>query len=162
VTVEAVELGRLQPGSPHSSTVRATNDVPVVVERSLEASPPAPVTGWTSALGAPADAARWLVPHGGSDGELDEWLMVLNTGDEPVELSIVALVGEALPVGLDEVEVAPGQRRVVRLSSVVARTPLPLLVEASGPVVVERVLYRTAPGAQDLSSVMAVPMAPPA
>ena len=160
VTVEAAELGRVPAGVGHQSTIRSLNGVPVVAERSIDARPPSGKEGWTSALGSPSVAERWLLPYGATSEDLDEWVVVANTGAEPVTATISGLVGGRLLdiEGLSDIELAPAGRRAIRIGPRIERAPLALLVEATGPVVVERNLYQLSPDVDGVSSVMGVPL----
>lgn len=162
VTVEASEVARIGPNAGHSSTVRSLDGVPIVAERSIDARPPSGREGWTSSLGSPLDADRWLVAAGGTSEVQDEWLVVVNGGSEAVTFSVEALGGgERVPVpGLVDVELGPADRRAFRLRDRIERSPLPLVVTATGPVVVERQLYQIGPDVDGVSSVAAIPLPP--
>ncbi len=140
VAVDAAESESIPPGTGHSSTVRSVNGVAVVAERELVATPPSDRRGWSSVLGSPLAARRWVLATGPDAGSVDEQLVVHNPGAEPVRFSVSALAtGSAIAVpGLQQVELGPAQRRVVDVADVLERSPLPLVVEADGPVVVER------------------------
>ncbi len=161
VTVEAAELGRVEPNVGHHSTVRSLDGVAIVAERSLDARAPAPRQGWASALGSPLTARSWLLPAGGPSEELDQYIVIANTGAEPVTVDIVGLVGgQRLDIeGLQGLELGPAERQVVRLGNSIERSPLSVLVEASGPVVVERNLYQVGPDVDGVSSVLGIPLA---
>jgi hypothetical protein len=156
VTVEASELARIPPGAFHATTVRSTNGVPVVAERSLDIRPPALEVGWTSALGAPVEAERWAVPLSGPAAATEEWILIVNLGAEPVTATVTGLGAAPGPIaGVPELTVEPSRRVVVPL----ALTGQPLVIDASGPVVVERLTY-AAGAAPGISSVMGVPLPP--
>lgn len=59
--------------------------------------------------------------------------------------------------GLQELRIAPGARRVVRLGDHVEHENLPVVVTGDGPIVVERGLYRI--GGTGMSQSMAIPLA---
>ena len=134
---------RVPAGVAHSSTIRSLNGVPVVAERSVDARSPASRRGWSSALGAPATADRWVFPVGEANGNTDEWIVVHNPGARPVTVSVVALAaGQRLPIeGLQDRRIPPAGRLALRLGDHIRRSPLPVVVEASGPVVAERDAY---------------------
>ena len=159
VTVAAATAERVPAGIFHSSSVVSLNGVPVVVERLLDARPPSPRRGWSSALGSPLARPAWLLPLGEVSGNTDEWVVVHNPGADAVTVSFTALAGgQVLAVsGLQDLEIAPGERLQVRIGNHIERSPLPLLVQATGDVVVERDLYRVnEPG---ISAVMGIPLA---
>lgn len=157
---QAVILGdeeRVPAGVAHTSTVRSLNGVGVVVERSVDARPPAARRGWASGPGAPAAAIRWVFPAGSTGEGVDHWVVVHNPGARQVEVSVVALAnGRRIPIeGLQRRRLGPAERLALRLGDHIERSPLPIVVEATGPVVAERDLY--AVGATGLSAVIGIP-----
>lgn len=139
VTVDASEIA-IAPGTAHSSTVRSINGEPVVAERELSGTAPSSRRGWSSMLGSPLGAQRWVLATGPGAGQVAERLVVHNPGAEPVRFSVTALSsGSPVAVaGLQAVELGPAERRVVDVAGSLERSPLPLVVEADGDVVVER------------------------
>ena len=130
-------------GVPHATTIRSLNGVPFVAERSVDARSPAPRRGWSSALGSPVRARRWVFPAGEATERTDEWIVVQNPGATAVHVSIAALVlGARLPIeDLQDLRIAPAGRIALRLGDHISRTPLPVIVTADGPVVAERDAY---------------------
>lgn len=131
------------PGVPHATTIRSLNGVPFVAERSADARVPSPRRGWSSALGSPARARRWVFPAGEATERTDEWIVVQNPGARRARISVAALVrGGRLPIeGLQDLEIAPAGRVALRLGDHISRTPLPVMVTADRPVVAERDAY---------------------
>ena len=159
VTVDASEIGRVDADLGHFSTVRSSNEVPIVAERSIDARAPGTRTGWTSALGAPLSAERWLLPFGTTVGDVEEWVAVVNPGATPVTVRIETLAGGVEPIdGLAEVELAARDRRAILLGTRIERLALPLLVTADAPVVVERNLYQVGGAIDGVSSTMGIPL----
>lgn len=158
LVIDAAETDSVTPDVGHSSSVRSINDVPVVVERELSAGSPSSRRGWSSAPGAPLVAPAWLLAAGDLPYTSGDRLVVHNPGAEPVRVSLAVLDGgRASPLeGLQEVEVAAAARQRVDLSEHVRRAPLPLLVQADGPVVVERDLSPT--DGTGISTVLGVPL----
>lgn len=150
--------GKVPAGVAHTSTIVSLNGVPVVAERSLDARPPAERRGWSSALGSPLARPRWLLALGEVSGNTDEWIVVHNPNPEKVTLSVTALTGgQVLAIeGLQDLDVAPGGRLALRLGDHIQRSPLPLLVEANGDVVVERDLYRV--GSTGITAIVGIPL----
>ena len=124
----------------HSSVVESQNGVPVIVERTLDARRPAPRVGWSSMVGAPVTATRWLFAAGEANTNTDEWMVLQNPGTTSVTVSLLALAdGFQLPIeDAHDLTVPPNGRLAVRLGDHITRSPLPLLVVSSGPVVAER------------------------
>ena len=131
------------PAGTHALTVRSVNGEKVVAERWIEANGSGRL-GLGVTTGSPITAERWLFAFGATNASNDEWIVVHNVGAEDVEVDVVALAsGRLLPIqNLQGLEVAAGRRRPIRLGDHIKRDDLPLLVTASGPVVVERDLYR--------------------
>jgi hypothetical protein len=156
-TVEAT-ADRVASGVAHSSTIRSLNGVPIVAERTIDARKPSPRQGWSSALGAPRASGRWVFPVGDASASTDEWIVIHNPSSRSRTVSVVALAnGQRLPIeGLQDVRVGPAGRVALRLGDHVSRTPLPVVVDADGPVVAERETY--AVGRVGLSAVIGIPV----
>jgi hypothetical protein len=128
----------------HAVVVRSQNGVPVVAERSITSVDPAPRTGFSSTLGSPIVADRWLTAVGGTGDEESEFLVVLNPS-----LDTIARISIATPAptqlleieGLQDLEVQPGTRLRIDLGEHVNRDTLPLVIQSTQPVVVERGMY---------------------
>jgi hypothetical protein len=142
-TFDASAVAGVTSGVAHSATVRSLNGVAVVAERAVDARRPAPRRGWASALGAPSPARAWVFPAGEATVNTDEWIVVHNPGARKVQVSIAALVGgRRLAVeGLQDITIGPAGRVALRLGDHISRTPLPVLVQATGDVVAERDAY---------------------
>ena len=158
LVIDASTIDRVAAGVAHSSSIISLNGVPVVAERSLDARPPSARRGWTSSLGSPLARERWVLPLGEASGNTDEWVVVHNPSAEAVTVSVTALAGGQLLAvsGLQDLDIGPGERIAVRLGDHIQRSPLPLLVEATGDVVVERDLYRV--GATGITTVIGIPL----
>jgi hypothetical protein len=143
VTVSANDEKRIPRQVAHAVTVIA--DAPgLVAERAIDAVPPAARQGFSSVVGATQLARKWLFANGAANETWDEWIVVQNPGTTPVDFSVIALAGgQRLPIeGLQELRVEGGQRRAVRLGEHIRRSDLPAVVEANGPVAVERDIFR--------------------
>lgn len=144
ITLDLGAEERVPKGVPFGLIVSSSNDVPLVVERAIEAGAPSARTGRTASIGTDKPARRWGFAIGGASPVFDEWIAVLNPSSEPVTFSVIALAdGQLLGIeGLQDVELAGGRRTAVRLGDHIQREALPLVVEASAPIVVERDLYQ--------------------
>jgi len=151
---------RIPDGVAHSLIVRSLNGVGVTAERIVTSSAPNTNLGVGATLGSPLAAPIWLFPGGGVSAERDEFLTLFNDSTTDIaRFSVTALAdGQTLAVeGLQDLEIPPGGRRVIRLSDHSGREDLPLVVEADGPIVVERGLYRVA--GRGISQSMGIPLA---
>jgi len=145
VSVVANDETRIPKGVGHAVTVRSTNGVDVVVERSIDAAGAAGRSGVGSSPGARAEARRWVFAAGQADASLDEFLAVANPGPTMAQVSVAVLadgVRQEIP-GLRNLELAAGGRTVVRLADhvPVPAAALSLLVTSTQPVVAERLLF---------------------
>jgi hypothetical protein len=143
VTVDAANEARIPKGVGHAVTVRSTNGVGVVAERTMHAAAPGRA-GVSHMLGARLATLSWATAAGQADDAVDEWLVVQNPGPTPVSFSVTVLVDGArvTPEALQGLAVAPGSRRPVRVVDAVRGTATPVVVTGTAPVVVERDLYR--------------------
>jgi hypothetical protein len=107
--------------------------------------PPNARRGYISDVGATSAAMHWGFAAGGTPPEVDEWIAVLNEADREVTVSITTSDATSLLSlpGLGQIRVPRGARRVFRLNDYAAKAELPLVINATGPVVVERTTYRT-------------------
>jgi hypothetical protein len=149
LAVNASEESRIPKDVPHSVTVRSLEGPAVVAERTVDGVAPSARTGLSIALGARLPALRWATAAGTADDNNDHWVVVQNPGDQPARVTLSLLAdGSTVPVGtFTSVEVAPGQRRALRVNDSLRRTTVPLLLTSTREVVVERATYRLrAPG----------------
>ena len=153
------EPKRIPDGVAHSLIVRSLNGVPVTAERIVTSSAPSAELGVSATLGSPVAAPTWLLPGGGVSAEREEYLTLFNASpDDTARFGVSALIdGERVALeGLQDLEIPPGGRRSIRLSDHSDSEELPLVVEADGPVVVERGLYRI--GGRGISQSMGIPL----
>jgi hypothetical protein len=144
VSVVANDESRIPKSVGHAVTVRSTNGVDVVVERSFDSAGAGGRAGVGWSPGATAPARGWLFAAGQADAALEEWLAVANPGSAPAEVSVVLLAGGTrrdIP-GLRSVQVPAGGRVVLRMGDhvPVPAPALSLAVSGSQPVVAERLL----------------------
>ena len=144
VSVVANDETRIPKGVGHAVTVRSTNGVDVVVERSIDSTGAAGRSGVGSSPGARAPAKGWVFATGQVDASFEEFLAVSNPGPAPAEVSVVVLAeGSRREIpALRRLQLPPGGRTLVRMGEHVA-VPAPalsLLVSGTQPVVAERIL----------------------
>lgn len=159
VRLDVNEDGRVPAGVVHTTTVASANGIPIVSERVLFGSGDTR-RGITVTTGSPVEAAKWYFAAGAANGSNDEWMVIANL--DPTVLARVDIAaiedGQLVPLSeLQDVEVAPGQRRTLRLGEAIQRDRLAIVVTSSEPVVVERRLFR--PGGEDrgMSSSIGIP-----
>jgi hypothetical protein len=154
LTVVAGDEERVPRGVGHAATVVSLNDVPVVAERSVVATSPAPRVGVADSLGARRTADRWVLAAGAASATVDEWVIVLNPGPRDATVKVRALAAGQLlaPESLPPLEVKAGRRVAIRATEHFSRDDLALLVESTSPVVVERGVYLVGSAGVALSS----------
>jgi hypothetical protein len=97
--------------------------------------------GLTLSLGAPAPAPEWWFPYGDAAGGTDVRLALANTGQEPAEIEVTALVQGTSTVGEQPVVVVPQSVAVVDLDQVVgANEEFAVLVRSPTGVVAEQLV----------------------
>jgi len=141
----------------HSFLVRSTNGVGVVAEQVLTGGAPWPRVGVAAVAGSPLGATRWLFAAGGVSKITSELLVLQNLTGRALTCRVQVLAG-SVPIAaraLSGIRLPAAGRVTVRLDGL-RRKALPLLVEASGPIVAERTTYLSKrPG---LSFSMGVPL----
>jgi hypothetical protein len=153
VTVSGNDEKRIPRQVAHAVTVTSENPG-LVVERAIDAVSPAPRAGFSSIVGATKLFDHWLFAVGQADEAWDEWIVVQNPGTRAVTFSVTALAnGQRVGIdGLQDLQVAAGERMAVRLGEHIKRSDLPVAVDATGPVAVERDLYQV----KGLSLIMSI------
>lgn len=140
----------------HGARVVSVNDVPVVVERVLEGDDETDRPGFDLMFGAPLLMER-AVLAASAPGQS---VVVANpSGSTPVRVTFRSLDGGTLgetPLATD-LEVPAAGRLVVTLADLGLPDDSALLVEADGPVTIERRIVLGDP--QDVSGAIAVPTA---
>ncbi len=143
----------------HSAVVRSVNGVAVVAERVVY-SDRTNRRGVTVTTGSPVESESWTFAAGAADGENDEFLVLVNLDSQvltEVDIEVIA-GGQRLPVaGLTDIELGPGERRVVSLDENTESATLPLEVRSTEPIVVERGLYRVGEEERGMSNAVGVP-----
>jgi hypothetical protein len=161
-TIATGQEARIPSGSGYSVTLTSTDGVPVVAERVVSQTAPAVYRGIGEMLGSAQTATRWLVGAGSVSRHLDEVIAVSNPGRTAVTVRLRSLDNGHLsaPAGVPSSQRIPAGGRVsVDLGLPTGSLRTAVLVQAGGPVVVERDLYgrRGTPG---VSISLAVPLAP--
>lgn len=157
VTLEANKESRIPKQDPHAITVTRRGGPGVVVERTVDAVSPAPRAGFADTMGARRLSNRWYLVAGGATPELDEWVVVFNPRPRPVRASFAALAsGQRLAIDkLQDVTIPAGRRQSFRIGDSLERAQIPIVIDATGDVLVERSLYRV--GGPGMSFTIGIP-----
>lgn len=160
-TVDMNEDGRLPVGVPHSAVVRSANDVPVVAERVLSSLRTSGRRGLSVTTGSPVEATEWTFAAGSTEEPSAESITIVNLDPQVLtEVDVIAVVGgQELPVAdLQGVVVEAGERLNVDLTPQIAnRDDLAVVVRATEPVVVERILAQLGEDQRGISLAVGVP-----
>jgi hypothetical protein len=160
VTVDMGEDGRLPAGVPHSAVVRSANGVPIVAER-VVGSRDRVRRGLTVSTGSPVEATEWTFAAGTTEPPAAQSLTMVNLDPQVItEVDVFALVGgREVPVSeLQDLVIEAGERRNVDLTARIPNRPdLAIVVRASEPIVVERVLAQTGSEQRGISLAVGIP-----
>jgi hypothetical protein len=141
-----------------SATVRSTNGVGIVAERTMRYSSAS--TGTTSEVGASRLARDWLLSPASLSPTTDA-LILYNPGVRRARVRVVMLDAEGEPLRLGQLqglEVPAGRRVRVSLEELTENRPVTAVVSATEPIVAERFSYSS--GVGDATAVMGVPVRP--
>ena len=144
----------------HSTIARSLNGVPIIAERVVSARSDAKRHGVGATLGSPVGARTWYFPGGGTSAERDEFITLFNTSSTKVVTYRVTGLAGGQPLaieGLQDLQLAPGDRKLIRLGDQVQREDLAVVITADGAIVAERGLYRV--GGDGLSQAIGIPLA---
>jgi hypothetical protein len=154
ITVDLSNESRVPKNIGHALVVRVSNNVPVAVARTIDVGSANARRGYISDVGATSAALHWGFAAGGAASSLEEWIAVINEAprDVTVDFTTTQRGSLAFLEGLGGVRIPRGARRVFRLADFGAGPDTPLIVNSTGPVVVERSTYRI--GGTGASAVM--------
>lgn len=159
-TVDMNEDGRLPAGVPHTTVVRSANRVPIVAEQVVSARDPVR-RGLTVTTGSPVEANEWTFASGSTASPSATSLTIVNIDPQVLtEIDVVAVVGgREVPISeLQGVVVEAGERLNVNLNARIAnREDLAVVVRATEPVVVERILAQTGEEQRGISLAVGIP-----
>lgn len=139
-SIVANQQSRIPVDVPFSATLTSTNGVAVVAERDVSAIAPSTRAGLGELLGDPVAARQWLLGGGTASAATDEFVVITNPGKDAVTVSFGELSGGArIPVPtLGGLRIDPGARLSVNVNQATHQLNNALVVQATGPVVVER------------------------
>lgn len=144
VTIDLSGESRIPKNVGHALIVRAANDVPVAVARTIDVGSPGARSAYLIDVGATSAARHWGFAVGGSSASQEQFIAISNEANRDVTVSITTPDGSALtPLpNLDAVTIPRGGRKAFRLADFNGKPQMPLIVSATGPVVAERTIYR--------------------
>jgi hypothetical protein len=148
-TVDLMSDGRIPRGAERWIIVRSVEGPSVVVERVIGAKRSADSGGFTYTMGVPIGATAWLSTLGAPSWGTSSVLAIANpsaVGEVSVTV-IVHGVGSATELSeLRDVVIAPGERRTIDLSSVLAnRAEASIEVRSDFPVVLGQLIISRGP-----------------
>jgi hypothetical protein len=144
VTIGLAGESRIPKGVGHSLLVRVSNGVPIAVGRTIDIGAAPNRRGYISDIGATSAALHWGFAAGGASPNLNEFIAVTNEATSDVRVDVTGTANgvlDALP-GLSGVNIPRGGRAVFYLGDHGVQGDRPIVVNASGPVVVERTTLR--------------------
>lgn len=140
-TAVAVDLGRRVPAGVGFS-VAVDAQVPVIAESFVAGRAPIPAArrGIATAIGSNRSARRWVDAPARATATSQDSVAVLNPGRRAVSfrLTVIRDGRSSTPPKTERVRLAAGKRSVVDLAGLDVATDAFVVVDATGPVVVER------------------------
>jgi hypothetical protein len=140
ITVDLTSESRVPKEVGHALLVRVSNNVPVAVSRTIDVGLSNARRGYQSDIGATSAGQHWGFAAGGPSASLDEFIAVINEADEDITVALTTTNLQSIIslAGAGNVRIPRGARRVFRLSEFGATPDTPLIVNGSGPIVVQR------------------------
>ncbi|MGH9120874.1 MAG: DUF5719 family protein, partial [Acidimicrobiales bacterium] len=145
---------RIPQGVGHDAVLTSLNGVPVVAQRTLAVNTPG---GVGAIIGAPGGADSWLLGAGSASSKQGENAIVVNTTKAPVQVTLQALENGKRGT-LTSFKLAGSARQVVTLAQFGPAFPFSLLVNSTGPVVVERDYYGLSSATRGIGLSLGVPL----
>jgi len=143
----------------HSTVVRSTNGVAVVVDRLLDGVAPYAARGTATSSGTPLVSKRWIFASGGNvPNKLSERISVQNPSSSPVTVRLqVVADGKIFTVkGVGPVTLGPHEHQVLRFGAALDNRQVSVVVSATAPIAAERLLFRL--GDQGMSTAVGIPL----
>ncbi len=147
VWVNTDEAGPETPAAGAASSAVITSSVPIVAERAMYRSVPAPFEAGHASAGATAPRTTWFFAEGYTGPFFEQYLLIGNPGPSPVPVRVTYLLpgGPTPPVTYT---VAAQSRLTVLVNGEepgpglsLAATAVSMVVEADAPVVAERAMW---------------------
>ncbi|MEW6552890.1 MAG: DUF5719 family protein [Actinomycetota bacterium] len=124
-----------------SVSTSVDSDLPIVAERSMYFNYQGRKGGHAT-MGAPAANQQWYVAEGFTGGEFDEYVLLLNPGDEAASVDVLFMRPDGLTVSR-EVEMRPHSRHTIHVDEIenLGATDVSTKVTSERPIVVELAQY---------------------
>jgi hypothetical protein len=119
------------------------------VSRTIDIGPPNARYGYISDIGATSAAQHWGFAAGGATETQNQFVAIINEAPGPVTVDVTTPGGRdfaSLP-GLHALRIPRGARAFFRLADHGGQPDTPMIINATGAVVVQRSIYRGTRGA---------------
>lgn len=130
-----------------STAIYVKNGVQVGAERAMYMNAPDGKWGSHDSIGAPSTSETWYLAEGATWAGFDEWVLVLNPGNESVQAGVTFQTPEG-PVAGPTLDLPPRTRRSVHVNDYLQNRDVSTLVRSLTPgrgVVAERSMYMHTP-----------------
>jgi hypothetical protein len=126
-----------------SASIRSTNGVPIIVERSMYMSPDDQVFGaGHAAAGVTAPSANWFFAEGATGSFFDQYILLANPGNTPATVAITYSPEGSAPITYSY-DVAPQSRRTIWVDQEpgLENTSLSATIVSTVPIIAERAMW---------------------
>ncbi|MBN2027393.1 MAG: hypothetical protein JW854_11600 [Actinobacteria bacterium] len=122
-------------------STRIDSDLPIIAERSMYFSYQGRKGGHAT-MGAASPESQWYLAEGYTGGEFDEYVLLLNPGDEAASVDVVFMRSDGVNVNR-KIEMGPHSRFTIHVDEVgnLADAEVSTKVTSSTPIVVELAQY---------------------
>jgi len=138
---QSVHLDEIPGLEAASVSTRVDSDLPIVAERSMYFNYQGRKGGHAT-IGAPAASQQWYLAEGFTGGEFDEYVLLLNPGDNATSVDVLFMRPDGLTVSR-KVEMGPHSRYTIHVDEVenLEATDVSTKVTSADPIVVELSQY---------------------
>jgi hypothetical protein len=128
-------------GPEQDVAIKIDSDQPIVAERPMYFDYHFKWNGGHLSIGAPAPATSWFFAEGTTRAGFEEWLCLLNPGDEAAPVSVTYVFADA-NTQTQDLLLAPGQRFSIDVNAMVGPDKdVAVWVESTQGIVAERSMY---------------------
>lgn len=141
VSIPANRQARIPPGVPHSVKVSAADNVGIVAGRTLTSVAPSPYRGSAALVGAVSPRSAWSFAAGlTGPGSAARFIVVQDPGPRAAEVKVLEISAGTV-TAVYEAQAVPTRPLSIKLADPGSGVRPALVVEATGPVIVERDSY---------------------